>query len=309
MKQETKVSDIKTLIAMSETANVATNRCNVAKASAERAIDYGVANAPDIMAAINSAREAMAAKNQAEKAFAKLPKERRTMAQSAVTMALEIGKRAASMCGSDYSGDTSYGASWGNKATAGTSTDRGEQYSRKCTFHKTNASHHVTLDPGGIPCLVENEALRLCSIRDGLHLIALYPDSSCVWVRNRGKAIVSESGWIAGNASVCFHSLKSAEDAKRGFERKLATLRREQEQQRRNQKDERRARLVARLCSITATLQDAKSLGFCSPGIQAFQSRFNIGDSATLPQLMATKDPSAIRLALHIARNAKHQTA
>jgi hypothetical protein len=230
------------------------------------------------------------------------------MAQSAVTMAMEIGKQAARL-GDSYSGDTGYGASWGDKACAETSTDRGEQYSRSCTYRKTDASHHVSMEPSGVPCLVENEALRQCSIRDGLHLIALYPDSSCVWVRNKGKAIVSERGWIAGNASVCYHSTESMAHATKGFDRKLATLRREQEQRRKSHKEERRARLIARLCSITATLQDAKSLGYCTPGIQAFQSRHGIGDTATLPQLMATNDASAVRLALHIARNAKLQTA
>jgi hypothetical protein len=308
MKHETKVKDIQSLIAANKAEKRAATQRNAAKAAAERAIDYGVANAPDVMVAIATAREAIAAKNQTEKAFAGLPRERRTMAQSAITMAMEIGKQAARL-GCSYSGDTSYGASWGEKACAETSTDKGEQYSRKCTYRKTDASHHVSMDPSGVPCLVENEALRQCSIRDGLHLIALYPDSSCVWVRNKGKAIVSESGWIAGNASVCYHSTESKEHATMGFERKLATLRREQEQRRKSHKEERRARLIARLCSITATLQDAKSLGYCTPGIQAFQSRHGIGDTATLPQLMATNDASAVRLALHIARNAKLQTA
>lgn len=308
MKHETKVKDIQALIAANKAVKRAATQRNAAKAAAERAIDYGTANAPDVALAITTARGAIAAKIEAEKAFAKLPPDRRTMAQSAVTMALEIGKQAARL-GDSYSGDTSYGASWGDKASAETTTDRGEQYSRSCTYRKTDACHHVNLDPSGIPCLVENEALRQASIRDGLHLIALFPDGSCVWVRNKGKAIVSESGWIAGNGQACYHSTESMAHATKGFERKLAALRREQEQKRKSHKEERRARLIARLCSITATISDAKSLGYCTPGIQAFQSRFNIGDTATLPQLMATGDASAVRLALHIARNAKLQTA
>jgi hypothetical protein len=302
MKHETKVKDIQALITANRAAKRATTQRNAAKAAAERAIDYGVSNAPDVMVAIKASREAMTAKNEAEKAFAGLLRERRTMAQSAVTMAMEIGKQAARL-GDSYSGDTGYGASWGDKAWAETSTDRGEQYSRKCTYRKTDASHHVTLDPSGVPCLVENEALRQCSIRDGLHLIALFPDSSCVWVRNKGKAIVSERGWIAGNASVCYHSTESMAHATRGFERKLAIHNRQQLLARQAAKIERRARLITRLCgSAVATIQDAKNLGYCTPGIAAFQSTHGIGDSATLPELVRTGNQSAVALALSVAR-------
>ena len=302
MKHETKVKDINALIAANKAVKRAATQRTAAKAAAERAIDYGTANAPDVMVAIQSARGAIAAKQEAEKAFAKISPDRRNMAQSAITMALEIGKQAARL-GESYSGDTSYGASWGETASAETTTDRGEQYSRSCTYRKTDACHHVTIDPSGIPCLVENEALRQCSIRDGLHLIALFPDSSCVWVRNKGKAIVSENGWVAGNASVCFHSLKSADDAKKGFERKLAIHERQQKLARAAGKIERRARLIARLCgSAVATIQDAKNLGYCTPGIAAFQSAHGIGDSATLPELVRTGNHSAIALALSVAR-------
>ena len=302
MKHETKVKDIQSLIAVNKAANKATQRRNAAKAAAERAIDYGTANAPDVMVAIKASREAMMAKIEAEKAFAKLPADRRTMAQSAITMAMEIGKQAARL-GCSYSGNTGYGASWGDKATAETSTDRGEQYSRSCTYRKTDASHHVTMDPSGIPCLVENEALRQCSIRDGLHLIALFPDSSCVWVRSKGKAILSESGWIAGNASVCYHSTESMAHATKGFDRKLAIHNRQQLLARQAGKIERRARLITRLCgSVVATIQDAKNLGYCTPGIAAFQSAHGIGDSATLPELIRTGNQSAVALALSVAR-------
>lgn len=68
-------------------------------------------------------------------------------------------------------------------------------------------------------------------------------------------------------------------------------------------KAERRARLVARLCgNVRATIADARALGYCLPGIQAFQERHGIGDEATLPELVRTGDPSAVRLALSVAR-------
>jgi hypothetical protein len=49
----------------------------------------------------------------------------------------------------------------------------------------------------------------------------------------------------------------------------------------RNNPHTRRARLVARLCDgIAATITDAKSLGYCEPGIRQFQARHGIGDVA-----------------------------
>lgn len=65
---------------------------------------------------------------------------------------------------------------------------------------------------------------------------------------------------------------------------------------------------MARLCNgAHATLADAKSLGYCEPGIRAFQTRHGIGDAATLPELVRTGDPSAVRLALKIARTVKRE--
>jgi hypothetical protein len=301
MKHETKVNDIKRSIEATKAANRASNAAKTAAAKLEQSIK-GQILPEQLQTAATAAREAESAKNAATAAFAKLPKDRRKMAESAVKMALEIGKSAARQ-GDYYSGDTSFKSVFGVKASAETSTSRGDQYSRKCTYRKTDAGHLVILDPAGVPCLVESEALRQRSAQDGLYLIALYPDSSAVWVRSKGKAIVSESGWIAGNASVCYHSTESAADAAAGFRRKLALHEREQRLARAAGKIERRARLIARLCGdAVATIADAKRLGYCEPGIAAFQSAHGIGDTATLPQLARTGNPSAVALALSVAR-------
>ena len=302
MKTATKAADIEKHLAAAAATKAAAAAKNQAIATAERAISYGTENAPNLEIAVSNARKATLAKTAAEKTLAKLPAERRNQAAQTVNIAEEIGK-AASAQGESYSGETSWRVRWSETATAYTVTDKGDQYSRKCTYSKTDATHVVTLCPAGVVTLVESEALRQASSRDGLHLIDLREDGACVWVRSKGKAIVSEKGWIAGNGSVCYHSTKSADDARKGYERKRAAQEREWKLARESVKTERRARLIARLCGgVIATVQDAKSLGYCTPGIQAFQSRYNIGDSAPLPALVRSGDPSAVRLALSIAR-------
>lgn len=266
---------------------------------------------PSIIAAAQLARQAA---NRAEVDLAKRPKARRDYAARVIKIAEEIGLSAARIGGS-YSGNTSHVVKWGDKATASTYTNRGAQYSRSCKYSKTDATHIVRLSASGAVELVENEALRTASARDGLHLISLASDGAAVWVRSSGKQITSESGWILGNGALCYHSTASREAAVKGYEKKLALHNRQQaeaaERARAHRaspegKAERRARLVARLCGgITATLADARALGYCAPGIEQFQRAHGIGDTATLPQLIKSGNSSAVRLALHIARKAK----
>ena len=268
----------------------------------ERAVNYGLANAPDLATAAESARAARLAATAADASFAKLPPDRRARATTTLKMAWEIGKAAAQL-GGEYSGDTGHHVNFSAKADARTDTQAGDRYSRSCKYSKTDATHIITLAPAGIPCLVESEALRLRSIADGLHLISLAPDGAAVWVRSVGKAIKAEAGWVAGNASVCYHSTKSAADAQAGFARKLSIMEREQKLARAAGKIERRARLISRLCDgAVATIDDARALGYCLPGITAFQSAHKIGESATLPDLVRTGNGSAIALALSVAR-------
>jgi hypothetical protein len=53
-------------------------------------------------------------------------------------------------------------------------------------------------------------------------------------------------------------------------------------------------------------IADAIALGFCRPGIEAFQSQHGIGDSAPLRALLASGNASAVRLALAVARKVRH---
>lgn len=294
MKQETIASDIRATIA----ARTAEQEYLRARLAIIPALDtFG-----DAPAALGRAIAARNASLAAAGDLKRIPAPRRILSARTVEIAEAIA-HTASHEGGSYSGTTSYATRWGESASAETLTDKGSQYSRRCTYRKTDATHTVTLDPAGVALLVENEALRIGSKREGLHLIALYPDGSAVWVKPHAKGIVAERGWVAAEGPVCYHSTESLEHARKGLRKKLDAEAREARIRKVSAKQNRRARLVARLCgSLTATIEDARALGFCSPGIAAFQTRFGIGDSATLPELVRTGDPSAIRLALSLAR-------
>lgn len=301
MKTQTKITDIERHFATVTASSLARQTLSDAQ-QLVAAIVTGQSPSPSMEEAIAAARASHEANEEAQAAWKRLPVARRDLARATVKQAEEIGHVAVRL-GDYYSGNTSFHVQWGDSSRAWTETGYGDQYSRSCKYHKTNATHTVKLCPSGVVELVENAALRASSAADGLHLIDLRADGAAVWVRSKGKAIVAESGWIVGNARCCYHSTVSAEDARLGFQRKLEKLEREARKTRENNKAERRARLVARLCgNVRATIADARALGYCLPGIQAFQSRHNIGDEATLPELVRTGDPSAVRLALSVAR-------
>lgn len=294
MKNETIASDIIRALALAK----AKERDAGTKRGLTTSIDSGHGQQHALEKAIAARAEHVAAQEDVKR----IPAPRRTLAADIIATAERIGLAAAKL-GEEYSGDTRYLVTWGQSASASTSTGRGEQYSRSCTYKKTDADHIVTLDPHGAPLLVEHEALRAASARDGLHLIALYPGDRATWVKTKGKAIVSENGWIVGNATMVYHSTKSREHAQQGLTRKLAAHEKEARERRLTQREARRAALVTRLCNgVSATLADAKAMGYCDPGIRAFQQKHHIGNEATLPMLVRTGDPSAALLALKIAR-------
>lgn len=261
---------------------------------------------------IKAARSARIAADNARTAFASLPKARRELAEAVRAAAKEIAQKAASKMGGSYSGDTSQKVTWGTAATAYTVTDKGDQYSRSCTYKKTDATHYITLDPARVHSLVESERLRELSNRDGLPLIALDADGGATWIKSSGKQIAAEHGWVIGCSRCCYHSTASREAAVKGHAKKLAQmLENERHQAEREKarkaspeyKAERRARLIARLCGgVTATVEDAKACGYCLPGIEQFQRTHGIGSSASLPSLVKTGNSMAISLALRLAR-------
>ena len=299
MKPETTTNDIRITIA----ARTAATLRKDALPRIAHAVDQGQDHTYYVERAIATRLASLAA----DAAVARIPAPRRKLAADTITMAEYFAYVTTRKLGGEYSGEVTHLVTWGEAAEAETHTDDGDTYSRKCTYRKTDACHTVTLDVAGVHLLVANKALRDQSSWDGLPLIALYPDDSAVWMYRKGRQIVSQAGWIVGNAFECFHSTRSREHAIEGLAKKEAARIAELRHRRLSRKQDRRAALVARLChGAIATLADAKALGFCAPGIQAFQTMYGIGDEASLPELVRTGNPSAIRLAMQIARN-QHQ--
>lgn len=307
MKIQTKISDLVALLASTDATTKAAH-------DAERLTAAIATGSRDI--AISALDISLASREAASKAaalFAKLPPTRRDLATATKTKAEALGKAAAAL-GERYSGSTDYAVQWGWAASpsASTYTAKGDQYSRGCTYRKTDASHVVRLSPEWSVLLAEREDVAALSARDGLPLIGWHADGRACWVKTKGKAITEEIGWISHFGATCYHSTKSQNAADQGLKIKLAAMRDEWAAQAVARahaaqwaKDERRARLVARLCDVSATIADARAMGYCLPGIEAFQSQHHIGDSAPLRALLSTGNPSAVRLALAVARKVR----
>jgi len=322
MKTQTKVLDLQKLLAI----QTAEKEETATRQAAQRLLDGTIrgvtpgsgADSPIgamLIAALSPAQGAHTAATAARTTFAALPKARREMVEAVRAAARKIAEAAASKTGGSYSGDTTYKVTWGTAARGYTTTDKGDQYSRSCTYKKTDATHHVILDSARVHTLVESERLRELSNRDGLPLIALDADGGATWLKSSGKQIVAEHGWVIGCSRCCYHSTASREAAVKGHAKKLAQILEDERQQAEREKArkaspeykaERRARLVARLCGgITATIEDAKACGYCLPGIEQFQRVYGIGNTASLPALVKTGNSMAVSLALRIARKVK----
>jgi hypothetical protein len=305
MKNTTVSSDLKKYI------NEVARRTEADRARA-RAIEMLDSIDPQqVHAAAEAYRAAKATCAAASAIVAAIPKARRESARALHDSTLTYARDIARRLGGSYSGATTIAAHWGERATARTTTDTGEQYSRSCTYRKTDAKHIITLSADTAPCLMQSERIRIASTAEGLPLISLTPAGECIWVKSKGKAIVSEAGWIAYSpdfSGTCYHSTQSRAHAEAGLSRKIVIARREAQAAAASRKVTRRLQLIARLCrNAVATVEDARALGYCSPGIAAFQSRHGIGDRATLPELMQTGDPAAQRLALCLARQVSRQ--
>lgn len=239
----------------------------------------------------------------------RVPAARRSRAAAIVATAERHARRIVDSL-LEYSGDTSRRVRWGDAPAASTTTTRGGHYSRACTWRKTDAVHTVTLAPNAVAELHDCPAIVAASERDGLPLVGLYPpDPSgvrrAVWVETRFKQAHAVAGWIAASpdGATLYHSTTGAVNAHAGLARKLRLAAKEAEEARKARKTARRARLVARLCSgAVAKVADARAMGYCGPGIVAFQTRFGIGDAAPLPELVKTGNSQAVALALKLAR-------
>lgn len=245
----------------------------------------------------------------AESTFKSLPKKRRNAAVSAVQQAELYARRIANNIGGVYSGKTTHAVQWGDNTSASTSTRNGDRYSRRCSYRKTNATHTICLNAEDILTVLDNAEVATASDRDCLPLLSYSTKLGAArWLKARNKQLAIVEGFIAYDAEsrLCHHSEISLDHAERGLEIKLGYWRAIQEKAKQRKKDERRASLIARLCpTATATIEDAKRLGFCEPGIRAFQEKHNIGDEAKLSALLATKDDRAIMVAIEVARQMK----
>jgi hypothetical protein len=305
MKHTTASSDLKKYI--NEVAR--RTEADRARSRAIETLDSG--DAQQVHACAEAYRDARVRCAAAAAIVATLPKVRREAAKDLHAAAQAHARELARRLGGSYSGETSIEAQWGEKACARTTTAEGREYSRSCRYRKTDAKHLIILSPDTAPCLMQSERIRNASAAEGLPLIALTPAGECTWVRARGKTILDESGWIAyapDFGGICYHSTQSWAHAAAGLEKKVAKLDAAEQAAAESRKTTRRLQLIARLCrNAVATVDDARSLGYCSPGIAAFQARHGIGDRATLPELMATGDAAAQRLALCLARQVSRQ--
>lgn len=203
------------------------------------------------------------------------------------------------------SGSVEFVVEWttASRPYAQTLSSAGEQYSRRCTYRKTDATHIVRLSPEWAAEWTQVDADA--SMRDGIALVGLKTDRQACWISIKNRSIHITQGWFVVEDNMSYHSEVSLEHAQKGLAKKIAALKKELQEARDYRKTQRRIRLVARLCNgIKATIADARELGFCNPGIEQFKNRFGIGDEATLPELVKTGDPSATRLAFHLARKA-----
>lgn len=305
MKNTTASSDLKKYI------NEVAQRTEADRARSRAIETLDSIDAQQVTAAVDSYRDAKARCAAACAIFGVIPKARREAAKTLRESALAYARDVARRLGGSYSGETTIAARWGEQACARTTTDTGEQYYRRCTHRKTDAVHLITLSADTAPHLMQLERIRGASSAEGLPLISLTPAGDCIWLKNKGKAIVSEAGWIAYApefGGTCYHSTQSRAHAEAGLVRKLAVARREAQAAAASRKATRRLQLIARLCrNAVATVEDARALGYCSPGIAAFQARHGIGDRATLSELMSTGDAAAQRLALSLARQVSRQ--
>ena len=301
MKRDTKIRALARLIERDAAAVLAEEAANHAAQMARHAHKAEGASTAAVQAW--EAANAATAANEAWKAIAK---PQRDYATATALTALGIAGHAARF-GGRFSGETRYVAAWGPATTARTTKTKGDQYSRRCTYKKTDATHSVTVTAEGIVDLIDAPNISAESDAEGLALIAYTAATGkAIWVEEKAKSIRAVSGWIGTHEGFIYHSEKSADDAARGAARKAAAHARSVKRSKEDATAERRARLVVRLCrGAVATVADALAAGYCPAGIRSWQERNGIGDAAPLAELVRTGDPMATRLALDLARKVK----
>ena len=252
---------------------------------------------------------------QAAKAWQQIPRKRRLRAENLHKIVLKTAESAFEL-GGYYSGQTTRSIIWKGPPAAKTVRDTGERYCKSEWWCRTDATHTLDLDFDGVLAMERYAELLDQSAAEGLPIIALYRLKrrphvyQVVWAQQgKGKTIKSVSGWIAYDPArnLMYHSTISAGDAWKGLMEKIIVMIEERRHQgalrELSPRMERRVRLISNLCGkIHATIADARKLGYCNPGITAFRRVHGFGSSASLPELVETGNPLAIKLALYLAR-------
>lgn len=257
---------------------------------------------------------AVEANRQLQLVGKRIPAARATAARALVETMEAMAKSILLDLGSEYSGLTRRLVLWGPAPVAYTVKSPGVAYGgRKKSYCKTDADHCIQLEVEGAIYARYRPEVLTASRAVGLPIIWLHPDGRAVWAtRPKGsiKTLAHGKGWVAYADGVCGHSQISMADAQANLQGHLDRKREDGRQLTAGLKERRRLRLVLRLCKeARATIADAKAMGFCTPGICAFQARYGVGDSAPLEVLVQSGNRDAIALAMHLAKKLKRERA
>ncbi len=181
-----------------------------------------------------------------------------------------------------FSGNVTHQYKFNPYCSVRTVTSKGEQYSSRCTYRKTDATHYFKFTIDGIKNLMKlpKEVVN-ASWNDGLPLIAASNikgrTAECVWVKGT-KKLSDESGAIAWDYfkddCVIFHG-KTVQSAKIGLNKKIQILV-EQEKNR-----QRRLDGLPPLWKERIKVSDIRPLtGWCLPGIRQWISKFMGGNKS-----------------------------
>lgn len=247
----------------------------------------------------------------AEALFAKVPAPRRDLAKETWQFAEKLNKQTLTYTG--YSGEEARGLGWTELcANASTNTSKGDAYSRRVQYKKTDAYHLTLFNLAGLIGVYENLDIAEVSALDGLPLISYNPkDGAAVWVETSGKRHRSVQGWVAydSDTRLCFHSDKSADHAKSGLKRKVKKHKQYLQDAAKDALEFAEAnKAVIEAKDTFASVQDARSFGYCSAGIREFQEKHNLADTVSLADLAATGDERAQRLAVALWRKSNQST-
>ena len=212
-----------------------------------------------------------------------------------------------------YSGDTTTTIHYGEPA-AETATARGEQYSRSCTYAKTDCSHHITVAPDWFTRV----HLRGLDSIDGMLTLDADPIDSdgytvyrASWLRSKGKRLSAEHGFIAIGDNGAAHA-RTESGAKAILTRRANEIRYTRHERKiRQQLAEMQLNGYA---DIIVSIGDSLAAGNCRAGTEQFRDRhFSGRDTATIEEVLSVESMRglAINACLRAIRRAKidHATA